>query len=121
MWVCRTGSATFVLYVQCHEKKVLSFSRLPFEAMHNRRISPALLTEICGGDGDDARDGAGVGDACAGVRVQRQQSPTVFASPKRGLYLMKYRCPNNNSNIVAKRLLFNPAGEGPARTRAVQG
>ena len=25
----------------------------------------------CGGDGDDARDGAGVGDACAGVRVQR--------------------------------------------------
>ena len=75
----------------------------------------------CGGDGDDARDGAGVGDACAGVRVQRQQSPAVFASPKRGLYLMKYRCPNNNSNIVAKRLLFNPAGEGPAGTRAVQG
>ena len=38
----------------------------------------------CGGDGDDARDGAGVGDACAGVRVQRQQSesPAVFASPK---------------------------------------
>ena len=26
----------------------------------------------CGGDGNDARDGAGVGDACAGVRVQRQ-------------------------------------------------
>jgi hypothetical protein len=75
----------------------------------------------CGGDGNDARDGAGVGDACAGVRVQRQQSPAVFASPKRGLYLMKYRCPNNNSNIVAKRLLFNPAGEGPAGTRAVQG
>ena len=41
----------------------------------------------CGGDGDDARDGAGVGDACAGVRVQRQQSPAVFASPKAaGLY-----------------------------------
>ena len=39
----------------------------------------------------------------------------------RGLYLMKYGCPNNNSNIVAKRLLFNPAGEGPAGTRAVQG
>ena len=39
----------------------------------------------------------------------------------RGLYLMKYGCPNNNSNIVAKRLLFNPAGEGPARARAVQG
>ena len=75
----------------------------------------------CGGDGNDARDGAGVGDACAGVRVQRQQSPAVFASPKRGLYLMKYGCPNNNSNIVAKRLLFNPAGEGPAGTRAVQG
>ena len=75
----------------------------------------------CGGDGNDARDGAGVGDACAGVRVQRQQAPAVFASPKRGLYLMKYRCPNNNSNIVAKRLLFNPAGEGPAGTRAVQG
>jgi len=81
-----------------------------------------------GGDGNDARDGAGVGDACAGVRVQRQQSPAVFASPKRGLYLMKYtyRCPNNNSNIVAKRLLFNPAGERPAGTRhagprAVQG
>ena len=38
----------------------------------------------CGGDGNDARDGAGVGDACAGVRVQRQQSesPAVFASPK---------------------------------------
>ena len=31
---------------------------------------------------------------------------------------MKYGCPNN-SNIVANRLLFNPAGEGPARTRAV--
>jgi len=45
----------------------------------------------CGGDGV----GAGVGDACAGVRVQRQQSPAVFASPKRGLYLMKYRCPNS--------------------------
>ena len=30
----------------------------------------------CGGDGV----GAGVGDACAGVRVQRQQSPAVFAS-----------------------------------------
>ena len=29
-----------------------------------------------GGDGV----GAGVGDACAGVRVQRQQSPAVFAS-----------------------------------------
>jgi len=74
-----------------------------------------------GGDGNDARDGADVSDACAGVRVQRQQSPAVFASPKRGLYLMKYRCPNNNSNIVGKRLLFNPAGEGPAGTRAVQG
>mgnify|MGYP000674396996 CR=1 FL=1 len=75
----------------------------------------------CGGDGNDARDGAGVGDACAGVRVQRQQSPAVFASLKAaGLYLMKYGCPNNSS-IVANRLLFNPAGEGPARTRAVQG
>ena len=75
----------------------------------------------CGGDGDDARDGAGVGDACAGMRVQRQQSPAVFASPKAaGLYLMKYGCPNNSS-IVANRLIFNPAGEGPARTRAVQG
>ena len=78
----------------------------------------------CGGDGDDARDGAGVGDACAGVRVQRQQSPAVFASPKAAgllyLMLMKYGCPNN-SNIAANRLLFNPASEGPARTRAVQG
>ena len=75
----------------------------------------------CGGDGDDARDGAGVGDAGAGVRVQRQQSPAVFASPKAaGLYLMKYGCPNN-SNIVANCLLFNPTGEGPARRRAVQG
>ena len=75
----------------------------------------------CGGDGDEARDGAGVGDACAGVRVQRQQSPAVFASPKAvGLYLMKYGCPNNSS-IVANRLLFNPTCEGPARTRAVQG
>jgi len=74
----------------------------------------------CGGNGDDARDGADVGDACAGVRVQRQQSPAVFASPKAaGLYLMKYGCPNNSS-IVVNRLLFNPAGEGPARTRAVQ-
>ena len=36
----------------------------------------------CGGNGNDARDGAGVGDACAGMRVQRQQSPAVFASPK---------------------------------------
>ena len=78
----------------------------------------------CGGDGNDARDGAGVGDACAGVRVQRQQSPAVFASPKAAgllyLMLMKYGCPNN-SNIAANRLLFNPAGEGPARMRAVQG
>jgi hypothetical protein len=75
----------------------------------------------CGGDGDDARDGAGVGDACAGVQVQRQQTPAVFASLKAaGLYLMKYGCPNNSS-IVANLLLFNPAGEGPARTRAVQG
>ena len=38
------------MYVQCHEKKVLSFSRLPFEAMPIRRISPALLAEICGGE-----------------------------------------------------------------------
>jgi len=36
----------------------------------------------CDGDGDDARDGAGVVDACAGVRVQRQQLPAVFGSPK---------------------------------------
>ena len=50
------------------DEGVVSFARMP-----------------CGGDGDDARDGAGVGDACAGVRVQRQQSPAVFASPKRGL------------------------------------
>ena len=33
---------------------------------------------------------------------------------------MKYGRPNNSS-IVANRLLFNPAGEGPARTQAVQG
>ena len=53
-----------------------------------------------GGDGNDARDGAGVGDACAGVRVQRQQSPAVFASPKRGLYLMKYRSRSPNKSII---------------------
>ena len=36
----------------------------------------------CGGDGNDARDGAGGVDACAGVRGQRQQLPAVFGSPK---------------------------------------
>ena len=64
------------------------------------------------------------------VRVQRQQSPlasrlrlaqgTGSGTVVTSLYLMKYGCPNNSS-IVANRLLFNPAGEGPARTRAVQG
>ena len=91
------------------------------EVCEDEGVYVSFACYSCGGDGNDARDGAGVGDACAGVRVQRQQSPAVFASPKAaGLYLMKYGCPNNSS-IVANRLLFNPAGEGPARTQAVQG
>ena len=61
----------------------------------------------CGGDGNDVRDGAGVGDACAGVRVQRQQSPAVFASPKRGLYLMKHRSRCNKS-IICTRMSHYP-------------
>ena len=54
-------------------------------------------------------------------RERRAAESPASRQGVRGLYLMKYGCPNNNSNIVAKRLLINPAGEGPAGTRAVQG
>ena len=63
------------------------------------------------------------------------ESPAVFASlgvgagsKAAGLYLLKFGCQplvvdeqSTNSNVVANRFLFNPAGEGPPRTQAVRG
>ena len=67
------------------------------EVCEDEGVYVSFACYSCGGDGNDARDGAGVGDACAGVRVQRQQSPAVFASPKAaGLYLIRYGCPKNS-------------------------
>ena len=41
------------------------------EVCEDEGVYVSFACYSCGGDGNDARDGAGVGDACAGVWVQR--------------------------------------------------